>query len=261
MYLLELEFLSKKDGEKITRLQESRISWYLMLCRFYGRVLGRPASLHSRPNVLLVFAPEADAMDVRLDQGKMLEAREAWEREVSMRVRVLDEGRGKCVCSHRIGVEMRLKSGQKSSPFTCLSCGKPIALYDLPNYEGGSLEQTVFWQDTFLAMLDLNDTVAYDDFTSEQLLDYRSKLNQDGQKVAAMLRAKVDYPVYYRLFEIDEVDKLQKRVPIDGPFGTRVRVCPACGEVMRRWEVANETIEVCDECMLSSAEEVMDEDW
>jgi Zn ribbon nucleic-acid-binding protein len=60
------------------------------------------------------------------------------------------------------------------------------------------------------------------------------------------------------LHEIDETEKFQPREWVGN---NNVRICPACKKVMRRLPIANEeTIEVCDECGYSSAEET-EEIW
>jgi uncharacterized CHY-type Zn-finger protein len=70
------------------------------------------------------------------------------------------------------------------------------------------------------------------------------------------LAERVDVPVYYRLYEIDETFKQQPRKNVNGTY---IRICPICGKTMERLPVADgETIEICKECALSSAEEVLE---
>ena len=256
MYYYAISFTPIADLRGEEELYRSKISWFLFLCRLSGQILGRHISREDKPFAYYVYTPEADALDERYDPPFVAKEREALKTLFAVSLTLLDSGEGQCACSERSGIEMRMESGQTESPFCCLSCGKPIPLYRLPDFEDGSFQDTINWQDGFAAMLDLNDTVLYDEFTSDQLLRYDSKLNEEGRKLAKSLAQRVDVPVYYRLYEIDETFKQQPRQNVDGRY---VRICPACGKTMARLPVADgETIEICKECALSSAEEVLE---
>jgi predicted nucleic acid-binding Zn ribbon protein len=256
MYYYEITFTPTCDLRGEEELYGSRISWFLFLCRLSGQILGRHISREDKPFAYYVYTPEVDSLDERYDPSYVARDRAVVKEKFTISLTLLDSGEGQCRCDSRIGIEMRTDMGQIESPFCCLSCGKPIPLYRLPDFEDGSFQDTINWQDGFAAMLELNNTVLYDEFTSDQLLRYDSKLNEEGRKLAGRLAGRVDVPVYYRLYEIDETFKQQPRKNVNGTY---IRICPICGKTMERMPVGgDEVIEICQECGLSSAEEIVE---
>lgn len=258
MYIFEMQFIPREGvhiGDDANMLT-SKISWFLLLCRHSGQSLGYQIRCEDKPFSYFVYAPEVDALEEKNDAPYVARDRAQLKEYFDISLTLLDSGSKKCACSARIGIEMRTDRDQGEGPFVCLSCGRTIPLYRLPAFEGGGFDDTLNWQDAFAAMLALNNTVMYDEFTSDQLLRYDSKLNEEGRRLAKKLGQQVDAPVYYRLYEIDETFKQQPRQNVDGIF---VRICPCCGKTMERLPIAEgETIEVCKACGLSSAEEVLE---
>lgn len=258
MYVFEMEFIPREgvdiDGEE--RMLASKISWFLLLCRHSGQSLGGEIRRGDKPFAYFVYAPEVDALAEKNDAPYVARDRAQLKEYFDISLTLLDSGSEKCVCSSRVGIEMRTEHGQSEAPFVCLSCGRTIPLYRLPAFEGGGFDDTLKWQEAFAAMLALENTVMYDEFTSDQLLRYDSKLNEEGRKLAKRLGQQVDVPVYYRLYEIDETFKQQPRKNVDGIY---IRICPVCGKTMERMPVGgDEVIEVCKACGLSSAEEILE---
>lgn len=258
MYLVEFAFTPKKELGAMEDVAMSRLSWFLTLCRYNGQIIGAIQDGTSGEYTYRVYTPERDSLDTKNDAASVARERAETENYFEISYRVLEEVEKACACSARCGIEMWTEKDTKESPFVCLSCGKRIPLYRLPRFEDGSFDDTLAWQEAFSAMLSLNDTVYYDDFTSNELLLHTSKLNQRGYDLTKLLNGRVECPVYYRLHEIDETEKFQPRELVGY---NNVRICPACKKVMRRLPIADEeTIEVCDECGYSSAEET-EEIW
>ncbi|MBQ8352588.1 MAG: DUF2310 family Zn-ribbon-containing protein [Clostridia bacterium] len=258
MYLVEFRFTPKKELRAQEDIATSRLSWFLMLCKYSGQIIGTIEPNTNAIYVCNVYTPMRESLDKKNDLPFVAKERANVEEFFEISYRVLVEGDDGCACENRSGIEMWTEKGAMESPFVCLSCGKRIPLYRLPMFEDGSFGDTLAWQEAFCSMIALNDTVYYDEFTSNELLLHTSKLNQRGYDVAKRLKARMDCPVYYRLHEIDETEKFQPREWVGN---NNVRVCPACQKVMRRLPIADEeTIEVCDECGYSSAEET-EEIW
>ena len=256
MYYYALTFKPLRELGREKNMFASKISWFLFLCRLSGQILGRPVRRMDQPFSYYIRTTEVDSFDEKNDPAYLEKFRTELKGNFEYCLTLLDSGEGECVCEGRKGIEMRMEDGQIESPFICLSCGRSIPLYKLPAFEDGSFEDTISWQDAFTAMLDLNATVFYDAFSSDELLRYDSKLNKEGRRLAKLLAERVDVPVYYRLYEIDETFKLQPRQRVEGNY---VRICPVCGKTMCRIPVGeDEVIEVCEECKLSSAEEVVE---
>ncbi len=258
MYLIEFTFTPKKELGTMEDVAMSRLSWFLTLCLYNGQIIGTIQNSASGECTYRVHTPERDSLDAKNDVASVARERAETEKYFEISYRVLEEVEKACACSTRCGIEMWTEKQTIEAPFMCLSCGKRIPLYRLPRFEDGSFDDTIAWQEAFSSMLALNDTIYYDEFTSNELLLHTSKLNQRGYDLAKRLKERMDCPVYYRLHEIDETEKFQPREWVGC---NNVRVCPACQKVMRRLPIADEeTIEVCDECGYSSAEET-EEIW
>ncbi len=258
MFLMEWKFTPKEGLGREIEGADGRLSWFITLCTLSGQILGDVESSGNDPYTLFVHTADEDALDPKSDLYFTARERAEVEKYFDVSYRVLDADEGGCRCEKRQGVEMWTEKHTLESPFVCLSCGKRIPLYRLPTFENGSFDDTKAWQETFRAMLSLNDTVYYDAFTSEELMSHTSKLNVRGREIAKTLQDALGVPVYYRLHEIDETEKFQPRKRVDG---VNLRICPACGKVMRSLAIADdENIEVCDECGYSSAEET-EEIW
>lgn len=87
-----------------------------------------------------------------------------------------------------------------------------------------------------------------DRYTSAQLMRPDSALNRQGIGLAKGLASRLGIPVYYRMF--DDGGRRVRRVRNGRCL---FRLCPCCGNAMRRVRFSQEReLEACDSCGLSS---------
>lgn len=146
-----------------------------------------------------------------------------------------------CSCKSRTALEMQAVDTEIDSPLTCLSCGKHVALYELPCIDGQSdRSQITEWQKTYRATDKLWLDGLNDRFFGKQLTDAESALNKLGRQA--------DLKVYYNMF--DDLTKKTKFASIDG---RNSRICPGCGKAMKHVEFRDGYERfICENCSLSS---------
>ncbi len=135
------------------------------------------------------------------------------------------------------------------SVFTCCSCGKPIALYELPYpFKHDDYWFIVDWQKSYQATDTLWLNSLSDRFTGNQLVNANSALNKLGKEIAEEIRGKTSLTVYYNIF-----DDLTKKVQFVKSNGRNVRLCPCCGKAMSYKKFCDDYERyVCEDCLLSS---------
>lgn len=154
-----------------------------------------------------------------------------------------------CSCTTRTAMEMETYDCDIDSVFICCTCGKPIALYELPYIDGQDEHYSIIsWQNAYSSTDRLWLECLSDRFTGNQLVNVNSALNKEGRRIANEIGRKTGIKVYYNVF-----DDLTKKVKFVKENGRHIRLCPCCGNPMKYVKNCDDyEIFVCDDCMLSS---------
>lgn len=154
-----------------------------------------------------------------------------------------------CSCKTRTAIEMQTFFGDIDSVFTCCTCGKPIALYELPYLDMQDDHWGIVnWQNTYRSTDNLWLDSLSDRFTGNQLVNVNSALNKRGREIADEISKKTATKVYYNIF-----DDLTGKVKFVKIKGKNVRLCPCCGSAMKYVKFCDDyERHVCEECLLSS---------
>lgn len=158
-----------------------------------------------------------------------------------------------CDCKSHSALEMATFYYDLDSPVVCCDCGKPVALYELPEYLNQEDRSALrLWQENYGAMDILWMSCLCDRYTGRQLTNPKSALLKDGREIAEDLEKKLGCKVYLNI--IDDLDfylKNDKWVDVGGEMR---RICPGCGQPMQLYENADGTYRInrCEACRLSS---------
>lgn len=156
-----------------------------------------------------------------------------------------------CTCASHTALEMQTFSFDCDSVFTCMDCGRPVAMYELPPIEGeGDFCNIENWQENYSAMDKLWLNCLCDRYTGRQLTDPQSALNKQGRQLAAQMAQALGCKVYYNMF--DDLGYYTKKPKWANEGGKMLRICPSCGKLMRHYAADNYEVELCDDCNLSS---------
>lgn len=201
---------------------------------------------------IYVTTPKFDSLDTCHDSIYAKRDRELLNKYVTINVRQIGidaDGQEYCLCKKRTTVEMQTFANDIDSVFTCCTCGKPIALYELPYLEKQDDHwHIVNWQNTYCATDTLWLDSLSDRFTGNQLVNVNSVLNKNGRAIAKELSQKTGLKCYYNVF--DDITKKVKFVKADEKT---VRICPSCGKAMNYIKFCDDYERyICEDCNLSS---------
>lgn len=99
---------------------------------------------------LYVSMPKEDSLSVEFDSIYVKKYREELEKYFSVTVAQIGlnaKSQEYCSCTNRTAIEMQTYANDIDSVFTCCTCGKPIALYELPYIDGQDEHYSIIsWQ-------------------------------------------------------------------------------------------------------------------
>lgn len=249
-------FVQVIELKNIDRPQEEDrniIENWLCSLKYNGQILSNNFILKTEHGYdVCVATPKGDSLEPCYDNIFVKRDRDLIRKHFSIAARSLGKsinGKEYCACTQRTAVEMQTFDEDTDSLFTCCSCGKPIALYELP-YFGRSNDYLYIlnWQDSYRAMHMLWMNSLNDKIFGKQLVKANSELNKIGREIAKELSEKAGLKIYYNMF-----DDLTGKVKYVTAKGKTVRKCPNCGKPMTYTKFSdNYEIFVCDDCKLSS---------
>lgn len=142
-----------------------------------------------------------------------------------------------CNCAKCSAIEMVTHRFDEDSPFVCMDCGRPVALYELPLPEDKvkNEDYTVVqnWQESYSAVDTLWMNGLCDRYSGNQLVKLDSALNKQGILLAKDLEKKAGCKVYYHLSCAYGKSVKAKKIGQD-----HIHYCPSCGELMERKNIA-----------------------
>ncbi|MDE7454412.1 MAG: DUF2310 family Zn-ribbon-containing protein [Clostridia bacterium] len=200
---------------------------------------------------LYVTAPKCDSLESCHDSIYVKRDRELLNKYVTINVRQIGvdvDSQEYCSCEKRTTIEMQTFANDIDSVFTCCTCGKPIALYELPYlYMQDDHWYIVNWQRTYGATDTLWLDSLSDRFTGNQLVNVNSVLNKQGREIAKEISQKAGLKCYYNVF-----DDLTNKIKFTKINGKTVRLCPSCGKAMKYVKFCDDYERfICEDCMLS----------
>lgn len=201
---------------------------------------------------IYVTAPKCNSLEKRYDSIYVKRDRDLLSKYFTINICQIGtdiDSQEYCSCEKRTAIEMQTFANDIDSVFTCCSCGKPIALYELPYIEKQDDHWCmVNWQHTFGATDELWLYCLSDRFTGNQLTNVNSALNKSGREIAEKISQKTGLKFYYNVF-----DDLTKKVKFTKVNGKAVRICPSCGKAMNYVKFGNYYERyICNDCNLSS---------
>lgn len=250
MFAQIIEFKSKDD---ITIDAEGVINLYINALRSSGQILREFQLVKSSSGYsLYVTTPKADSLNERFDSKYVKQYREELDKFFTITVTQIGldtRSQEYCSCTTRTAIEMQTHAYDLDSCLICCTCGKPIALYELPYLDGQDDHyHIVGWQNVYRSTHKLWLESLSDRFTGNQLVNINSVLNRQGRKIANEIRSKTGYKVYYNIF--DDLTKKVKFVKMDD---RHIRLCPCCGDPMKYVKFCEDyEVFVCENCSLSS---------
>ncbi|MBQ8862409.1 MAG: DUF2310 family Zn-ribbon-containing protein [Clostridia bacterium] len=217
-----------------------------------GQILKNYMVTKDKNYILYVTFPKADSFDEKYDGIYVKQWRQKTNELFNITITALGENIESCdycECTTRVAAEMQTYSRDIDSVFTCLSCGKPIALYELPL--PGEDEKDFYslhsWQENFAAMDMIWVNCLCDRYTGNQRVKYDSALNKQGYGLAKEIEKNLPHPIYYHL-HCDYGNSI-KTVELNGKH---IHVCPKCQTIMKRVRFTDEIeIDICEKCHLS----------
>lgn len=247
--VIELKRVSNNFDNDI----EEIISRFICSLESNGQILRDHITVKSSQGYdIYVTTPKCDSLETCHDSIYVKRDRELLSKYVTINVRQIGvdvDSQEYCSCEKRTAIEMETFSNDIDSVFTCCSCGKPIALYELPYFEKQDDHwYIVNWQHTFAATDVLWLDSLSDRFTGNQLVNVNSALNVRGRKIANEIGKRAGLKCYYNVF-----DDLTKKVKFTQANGKTVRICPSCGKAMNYVKLCDDYERyVCEDCSLSS---------
>ena len=249
VHIIELKRINGDEGNGV----EEIINSFISALKNNGQILSGHKTVKTDNGYnLYVTAPKRNSLEPCNDSIYVKRDRELLSKYVTINISPIGVdaySREYCSCEKRTAIEMQTFAGDIDSVFTCCSCGKPIALYELPYLDKQDDHwYIVNWQNTYRATDTLWLDSLSDRFTGNQLVNINSVLNRNGREIAEEIGRKAGLKCYYNVF-----DDLTKKVKIAKVNGKTVRICPSCGNAMNLVEFCdNYRRYVCEECKLSS---------
>lgn len=201
---------------------------------------------------LYVTTPKSDSLDECFDSVHAACDRYELDKHCTIETRHIGENvysEEYCSCDMWTAIEMETYAEDIDSVFICCTCGKPIALYELPYLKGQSDHWCIInWQNTYRATDELWLNSLSDKFTGNQLVKPNSRLNKLAKKIAAAMSRNTGAKIYLHIS-----DDIPDKVQYDTVDGRLTRLCPGCGEPMKYVKFCDDyEIFVCEDCLLSS---------
>ena len=251
MQVQAIEFKNFCKNDELDALD--LIQYFIGSLKSNGQILSNSLLIQNDDSyILYVTTPKCDSLDRRFDSIYVQRDRDKLNQICTITIKHIGtntDSQEYCSCGKRTIIEMQTFYSDIDSVFTCCTCGKPIALYELPYLDRQNDHYDIVnWQNTHRAVDTLWLDSLSDRFTSNQLVNTNSILNKNGKAIANEISKKVAAKVYYNIF-----DDLTKKVKFETINGKHVRLCPNCGKVMK-YVKFSDTYErfVCDDCSLSS---------
>lgn len=201
---------------------------------------------------LYVTTPKLDSLNANFDSTYAARDRAELKKHCSFTVRSIGKNvysEEYCSCDDWSIIEMETFAQDIDSVFICCTCGKPIALYELPHLDRQSDHGCIInWQNAYRATDELWLDGLSDKFTGKQLGNVNSRLNKLGKKIAAAMSRHTGAKIYLHISN-DIPDQMQYAT-VDGQL---TGLCPSCGKPMKYVKFCDDyEIFVCDDCSLST---------
>lgn len=250
MFAQIIELKNKEDTScNVTDL----IEFYISSLRNNGQILLEYQLVKRNSGYsIYVTTPKADSLEERFDSKYVKQYRQELDKYFTVTVTQMGlnaYSQEYCSCTARTTVEMQTYFSDIDSCLTCCTCGKPIALYELPHFDGQDDHyHIVGWQNVYKSAHKLWLDSLSDRFTGNQLVNVNSVLNRQGRKIANEISSKTGYKVYYNIF-----DDLTNKVKFVKVNDRHIRLCPCCGKQMQYVKFCKDYEKyVCEDCSLSS---------
>lgn len=251
MFIQMIEFGNCKN--KLQKDLEEMIVHFICCLENNGQILSKHLLVRIDGGYkLFVATPKINSLESTFDSKYVKKDRDALSEIFSITVTQIGENADSqeyCSCGTRTAIEMQTFENDMDSVFTCCTCGKPIALYELP-YQDRQDDHwfIVNWQNMYRATDTLWLDSLSDRFTGNQLTNINSVLNRYGREVAEEISRNAELKCYYNVF-----DDLTKKIKFTKINNRTVRICPSCDKAMRYKKFCNDYERyVCDDCNLSS---------
>lgn len=248
-----IQIVELKNVDSPREEDKNIIESWLSSLKYNGQILSDNFILKTEYGYdVCVSTPKRNSLESRYDNIFVKRDGNLVRERFLIVVRQLGEsinGKEYCACAHRTALEMQTFDEDTDSVFTCCTCGKPIALYELP-YIGGSDDYLYIlnWQNSYRAMHTLWMNSLNDKVFGKQLVKANSELNKIGREIAKELSEKTQLKVYYNMF-----DDLTNNIKFVKVNGKAMRRCPSCGKPMTYTKFGYDNgILVCEDCKLSS---------
>lgn len=201
-----------------------------------------------------VTLPKPDSLDASHDCVYVKQFRAEVENYFGLSAHMLGENaqsQPHCNCKTHTALEMQTYSDDCDSVFTCLDCGRPVAMYELPAIDDeDDFSEVETWQENFASMDKIWMNCLCDRYSGRQLTDPLSALNKQGRDIASRMAHKLNCKVYYNMY--DDLGYYTKKPKWAESGGAMFRICPSCGKLMRHFDNGVYCTELCDNCNLSS---------
>jgi len=246
--VIEIKNLIKSDEIDIKDL----IYYFMRSLKDNGQILSGSLMVQNDDNYMLyVTTPKSDSLNKRFDSIYVQRNRDQLNQFCTISTKYIGtnvDSQEYCSCSKRTIIEMETYANDIDSVFTCCTCGKPIALYELPYFGEHDHWYIVNWQNTYRSVVTLWLDGLSDRFTGNQLVNVNSALNKYGREISDEIGHKVGAKIYYNIF-----DDLTKKVRFEKINGKYIRLCPGCQKAMKYIKFGDDYERfVCDDCSLSS---------
>ncbi|MCM1367484.1 MAG: Zn-ribbon-containing protein [Roseburia sp.] len=249
IYIIELQPLDHRSETEA----EDIITEFVAALIHNGQILSEYMTCkNDKTYYLYVTSPKSDSLDAHYDSIYVKRSRKLLNECFAVSIRpngINANSREYCTCKVRSRIEMQTYVSDIDSVFTCCTCGKPIALYELPYLDNQQDHWSIInWQKTYRAMHELWLDSISDRFTGNQLVNVNSTLNKAGREIAKEIEFKTEIKVYYNVF-----DDLTKKVRFAKAGDKMTRICPACGKAMKyvKFDDGHDR-NICESCGLSS---------
>lgn len=246
--IIEFKFFNKSDEININDL----IQHFICCIKSNGQILSESLLVQNDGIYMLyVTTPKCNSLDKQFDSIYVQQDKEKLNQFCTITTKHIGtnvDSQEYCSCSKRTIIEMQTFADDIDSVFTCCTCGKPIALYELPYLDQQDDHCHIMnWQKNYRAVDTLWFDSLSDRFTGNQLVNVNSALNKNGRAIADEISQKVEAKIYYNIF--DDFTKKVKFEKINDKF---IRLCPSCGKLMKYIKFCNDYERcVCDDCSLS----------
>ena len=216
-----------------------------------GQVVGAdlPLADTSDGYIACLMLPSSDSLDRRHWNTYVTERMEALDRAgVSgpsvVSIGIVPSSYAPCACEPRTALALFTTYISLESPLRCLTCFRPVPLYQVPPTRSGEYGDIISWQSNYQACdtLQMNCTVG-ERFGTRQISALDSSLTKQGLQICAAIAAATTLPTYYYLC----------RGSGRSWEAERARMCPSCAGAWLLAEPLHERFDFqCERCHLLS---------